>query len=186
VTRQQREDFERRVEQISNTASALFERYSPAQLTRRPAAASWSAAECVAHLNLTAARTVPLVETAVADLRDRGVRTDSPSRMDWLGQLLRWSLEPPPRFRARATAPFQPQSVEPFGDLLPDFLAWQKRAVEAARNAEGFDAGSCRITSPVSSRIRYNVLSALRIMETHERRHLWQAERAVSGAGVQQ
>lgn len=184
MTRQQREDFERRIEQISETACALFERYSPPQLTRRPAAESWSAAECVAHLNLTAARTVPLVETAVEDLRTRGIRTDSPSRMDWLGRLLRWSLEPPPRFRARTTAPFQPQSVDPFDELLPAFLGWHKRAVETARKAEGFDTGSYRITSPVSSRIRYNVLSALWILETHERRHLWQAERAVSGAGV--
>jgi hypothetical protein len=39
-----------------------------------------------------------------------------------------------------------------------------------------------KITSPFDSRVRYNVFSMFRILETHERRHLWQAEQAVSRA----
>jgi hypothetical protein len=42
----------------------------------------------------------------------------------------------------------------------------------------GLEAGS--IPSPFNARLKYNVLAAFRILETHERRHLRQAEAAVS------
>jgi hypothetical protein len=40
-----------------------------------------------------------------------------------------------------------------------------------------------KVTSPFDSRVSYNVFSMFCILETHERRHLWQAERAASPAG---
>ena len=108
MTRTQREQLERRLEANTQAAVGLFERFSAARLTHRPIEGSWSAAECVAHLSLTAAAAVPLLEAAVTDLRSQNIRKGSEGRMDWMGRLLRWSLEPPLRFKTRTTRPFEP------------------------------------------------------------------------------
>jgi hypothetical protein len=178
----QSQDFVRRLDAAAARAAALFETYSPAQLTRRPQPQSWSAAECEVHLSLTAAATLPLIEAAVADLRARDLRDLGPGRPDWIGRLLRWSLEPPPRFRARTTKPFEPQQVDPLSNVLPDFLRGQARATDIARRSEGLALSRAKITSPFNSHIRYNVFAALSIFETHERRHLAQAEQAAAAA----
>jgi hypothetical protein len=103
--------------------------------------------------------------------------------MDWLGRLLRWTLEPPPRLRTGTTAPFQPQRVEPLADVLPEFRRQQSRLVAALRSAEGLDLSARKVVSPFNSRVHYNAYAMFRILETHERRHLWQADHAVSGTG---
>jgi DinB superfamily len=129
VTPPQREELEEKLKANSDVAASVFERYSAAQLSRRPAEGSWSAAECVVHLSLTTAAAVPLLEPAVADLRSRGLVSSFPSQMDWIGSILRWSLVPPPRFKTRTTAAFQPLQVEPVSEVLPEFMRQQARVV---------------------------------------------------------
>jgi hypothetical protein len=179
VTSAQRREIEEGLARSTARVARLFDRHPVEEITRRPSPTSWSTAECVAHLTLTAAAAVPLLETALAELRERGGTTHAPSRMDWLGRLLRWSLEPPPRLKTRTAAPFVPVDVEPLERVRPAFEEQQARLVRILGEAEGLDLSRARVTSPFDRRIRYNALSMLRILETHERRHLWQAERAV-------
>jgi len=96
--------------------------------------------------------------------------------------MLNWSLEPRPWLKVKTTPGFQPLEVGPVLDVLPSFLERQERLVEALRSAQGLDLAAGTIVSPFNERIRYNVYSAFRIIETHERRHLSQAEAAVVGA----
>ena len=102
--------------------------------------------------------------------------------MDWVGRILTWSLEPPPRLRTRTAAPFRPPPVEPVSGVLPAFAGQQARLVELLRAAEGLDLGAARVVSPFDSRVRYNAYSTFRVLEAHERRHLWQAARALAAA----
>lgn len=181
MNRAQREALDSGFASSSRAARELFERYPPERLRERPPAGGWSAAECVVHLSLTSAATVPLVETALADLEARQLRNAGTSGLDWLGRMLRWSLEPG-RFSSKTAAAFTPQRTEPFTEVLPEFLRWQDRIAAALARGEGLALGAVKITSPFNSRIRYNPLSALAILETHERRHLAQAQRAAMGA----
>ena len=183
MTRDQVEELEGGFESSTTAAARLFAEHPADALTLRPEEGSWSAAECMAHLSLTAAASVPLLEEAVVDLRARGLVSDAPDRMDWLGRLLRWTLEPPPRLRTGTAAPFEPRGAEPLDEVLPEFRRQQSRLVAVLRSAEGLDLSARKVVSPFNSRVRYNAYAMFRILETHERRHLWQAKRAVSSAG---
>lgn len=182
MTRRQREQIERKLEACSARAAGLFERHSPERLAHRPRPESWSAAECVVHLSLTAAAYAPLLDAAIRDLRHRVLRRATASRMDWKGRLLNWSLEPRPWLRMKTTARFQPVKVGPITEVLPDFVKQQDGTVRALRSAEGLDLEAGSITSPFNEQLKYNVLAAFLILETHERRHLRQAEAAVSSS----
>ena len=179
MTPDQRREIEEALQTSSARVCEMLETRSPEELTHRPAPDSWSAAECVAHLALTSKGALPALEAVVAGLRARGLTTDRPSRMDWLGWLLRRALEPPPRFKTRTATPFQPLDVAPVSEVRSAFLDGQARLVRVLRDAEGLDLSRSKVTSPFDRRIRDNAYSMLRILETHERRHLWQAERAL-------
>lgn len=183
MTREQHEAIERRLLASSAAVARLFDDHTPETLTRRPRPEAWSAAECVKHLSLTAAAVVPLVEAALADLEQRGARRAGPSRMDWTGRLIAWSLEPR-WLRTKTTARFQPVEPGPVAGVLPEFQGQQERVLRALRAAIGLDLGRARIVSPFDARASYNAWSAFRILEVHERRHLRQAEQAARAASA--
>jgi hypothetical protein len=147
----------------------------------RPASDSWSVAECVEHLNLTSRAYVPLLRDALRDGRARGLTNPgSSSRLDLFGWLLVKSIEPPPRRRNRMKTPqpFVPQSIEAKAGVVREYDELQKTLVGFLSEAEGLAISKIKIVSPFNSRIRYTVYSALRVIASHQRRHLWQAEQA--------
>jgi hypothetical protein len=168
----------RQLDDCSRQAAAVVEGLVPEQLARRPAPESWSIAECIAHLTLSNTPFPPLLTAACAEAHRAGLVGAGPFKADLMGRLLKWTLEPPPRLKIKARAPFQPVRIEPVERVLPDFLAVQEQLVACVRAAAGLAIDKVKVVSPVDGRVKYNAFAALQIAAAHERRHLWQAERA--------
>jgi hypothetical protein len=175
---QQLADLIRQYDECSEQASSIVDGLTPEQLARRPAPESWSVAECIAHLTLSNAPFVPLLTAACAEARGAGLVGNGPFKPDLMGRFVRWALEPPPRFKVKAKAPFQPVDFGPAERVLPEFLDMQERMKACVRTAAGLAIDRIKVVSPVDSRAKYNAFAALQIVGAHERRHLWQAERA--------
>jgi len=138
---------------------------------------SWSAAECLVHLTLSTESFFPAWPAALAKARakcltDGGTR---PFRMDLAGGMLNWVLQPTRKIRNKAPAILQPSAS---GDVLAEFLRTQDRLLELVLESDGLALDRIKIPSPVNARLRYSVWSSFRITDTHQRRHLLQAERA--------
>ncbi|HWF07723.1 MAG TPA: DinB family protein [Bryobacteraceae bacterium] len=162
----------------ADRARKLSARAGAKQLTTRPRPEGWSAEECLAHLTMTTEGLLPMLRSALTNGRTRSVRSDGPFRMDMLGRMLVWALEPPPRFKAKAPPTLQPRTS---GDEVAKFMASQERLLELVPELDGLALDRMKVPSPASPKLRYNVLSSLMVTVAHQRRHLWQAERA---AGV--
>ena len=150
----------------------------------RPPSGGWSAGECLLHLNLTSERFAPVLEEAVARARAEGLTGTGSFRLDVVGWLLCRLLEPPYRLRTRTPPPFVP---DPDGtsarkaDVMTAFDTWQARLSAIVRSGEALALDRVRVVSPFAAGVKYSVYSALRIIPVHQRRHLWQAERATGG-----
>ncbi|MCB0832757.1 MAG: DinB family protein [Bacteroidetes bacterium] len=176
---EQRNHLERRLKSASDTVESLFERYTEEQLTQKPAQHSWSAVECVAHLNITMVAVAPLLKAAIHDLRSKNRTTVDPSRMDWMGRAVNWFLKPPPRFKTTTAASFQPLSVDSCTEELKTFRKNQIQLIEILGAADGLRLSERKIVSPFDHRVKYNAYSMLCIVVTHEERHIWQAQLAL-------
>lgn len=150
---------------------------------QRPEPGSWSAAECVAHLNLTAHHYRPVVTAAIEECRRWGDPAPARFRRDPIGWLLWRTAGPPVRMRARTTANFIPADTPPAADLVAEFDELQAEQLQWIAEADGLPIDRVRITSPYDARIRYNLFSCLTILPRHQHRHLWQAERAAAALG---
>ena len=157
---------------VHNTDGRLF--------TVRPSPGSWSAAECISHLSISTQMFLPVLKSAVEDAKKRGLTSERPPKMDLLGRVLAWFLEPPIRQRVKTAAPFVPRSVRAKSEAFGEFASLQDRLVELLHAARGLDLRKVKIVSPFDRRVRYNAFSAFRIVVAHQRRHLWQAEQAVA------
>ncbi|MFZ2490804.1 MAG: DinB family protein [Thermoanaerobaculia bacterium] len=148
--------------------------------TVRPKVSSWSAAECLGHLSVSTELFLPVLRRAIDDAKERGLSSTARPRMDLLGRVLKWFLEPPIRSRFKTTAPFVPRSTRTKADSFSEFAGLQKRLAEMLGELQPLDTSKIKIVSPFDKRVRYNVFSAYHIIAAHQRRHLWQAEQAVA------
>jgi hypothetical protein len=171
--------LEAQFREISERASALVSGQDPAIVALRPKPESWSAAECFAHLNLSVDPYFPVWERELDPARPNNRTEKNTYRLDFWGVMLVWMLEPPPKFRFPAPRKSQPVSIGEPDKILPGFLDRQGRIMEAIQQARGIAIDKIKIVSPFDARVHYSIWSSFCVNASHERRHLWQAERAV-------
>src|SRR5688500_2052257 len=88
-------DFESAIRRLD----ALDRSLATSGWERRPSPQSWSAIECVQHLNLTGEATLPRVREGIAAAKATAGRAPARYRRDLWGWLLWRGLRQPGRFR---------------------------------------------------------------------------------------
>ena len=163
--------------EATQRARTLVETTDGRVFTVRPNPQSWSAAECLSHLTLTGKAFVPAIQDAIAKAKKKSAKRRP--HIDLIGSALRWFMEPPVRMRNKTIAPFVPRAARPKFDAWAEFASVQSQLMYEALEANDVEFRAVRVTSIFDRRIHYTLYWAFRIIAAHERRHLWQAERAV-------
>lgn len=160
---------------------------SPAQLNWQPRGGkSWSILQCLEHLSLGHAKYLdgmwPILRTA--DPKKFPRRGDfSPGIF---GRMFLAILEPPPRFKAPAPAPIQPASSGKPVEVLAAWLGSHASIREFARAAAPYNLADLTMRNPFVPLVSVSLGTALQILVTHDRRHVWQAaevRKALDAAG---
>jgi hypothetical protein len=168
-------DIVEQLDAATRQALAIVNGLSAEQLTQRPAPDSWSVAECFAHLNITSTEYLPIISEAL-ERAPRETSATSKFKMDLMGRLLKWSVEPPYKIKTKTTGQFEPVEIGSPDQLVRAFSDLQEQLKSKIHQAKGVAIDKVKITSPFNNRLKYNLFSALQILAAHERRHLWQAE----------
>lgn len=158
----------------------LAESVDDATWMQRPPSGGWSASECIAHLTLSNAAFMPQLREGL-DRVPRGAPVPHRYRTGLMGWLIAWSLEPPSRSRTKTAPAFVPGGAEPRSAVIASFAKSHADLFAWLAQADGVPLNRIMIESPFARRVRYNAYALLRITAAHERRHLWQAQRAVAG-----
>jgi hypothetical protein len=174
-------DIEKELNDATQRAWTLVQSTDGRLFTVRPNPSSWSAAECLSHLSISTETFLPVLQNALDEARKRGLTAGKrPPKMDVMGRVLRWFLEPPIRKRVKTSGRFVPRSVRAKAEAFGEFASFQSKVAETIAAARGLDLNRVKVVSPFDKRVRFNLYSAFRILIAHQRRHLWQAEQAVN------
>jgi hypothetical protein len=169
------EQFEGAERHLQRVVSAATEE----ELNRRPPDGGWSAAECIAHLNLTGQAYRPILRDGLAEARKAG-RSAGKLKLDLLGWLLVKSVGPSRRFKSKTPAAFVPTVNLRTAELVKKFRTLQAEQIEVVRQSTGLPIDRVKVVSPFDPRGRYSIYSALRILAAHQERHLNQADAALN------
>lgn len=150
------------------------------QLNLRIESDRWSIAECLVHLNLFSEVFVSRIGIACENARREGLYGAGPYKMDFVGRLLKYVLEPPSKWTAITPDEFEPHVIEPLEKVIPTFNQLQSELIELVSDSSGLDLNRIKIISPVSKHVRYNLYSCFQIIAAHQRRHLRQADQSRS------
>jgi hypothetical protein len=143
----------------------------------RPDERSWSIAQCLDHLNVgNRVYLVPMRE-ALARARQKGAVRRGPIRPGALGRWFVANLEPPPKRRLSAPKKIVPAARTGKAEVMAEWGRLQAEVKDLLREAAELDLNHTRFVNPFISLIRFSVGTGFQVIATHERRHLWQAER---------
>ena len=123
------DDVEKELSEATQRAWTLVQSTDGRLFTVRPNASSWSAAECLSHLSISTEMFLPVLEKALSDARQRGlILKKGGLKMDVIGRVLRWFLEPPIRQRTLASITAASPKASTIGEPL------SSRRIEAKRH----------------------------------------------------
>lgn len=163
---------------IRRRARELVAGLSAEQLTRRPDPSKWSIAECLAHLNVTAAGYQPAIDGAIRRGKENKMAGKGPYKAGMLGSLLKWIAEPPPKFRLRAPKGIlPPSSITDPAQVVAQFMRVQDEWERQVREMDGLDLKKVKCETPLPPLPPLRLAAPVPWMLAHERRHLMQAEK---------
>jgi hypothetical protein len=171
----------REIERDLHAAGERLHRFaratSDSRWSERPAPGSWSAAECVEHLNLTARAILPRLREALDGARAAGGTPPARFRRGVIGWLIWRASQPTTRMRAKTGSAFEPVATPPPAELLAEFDRLLAEQIATLQRADGLPLQRIRVRSPFGP-VSYNAFAAFSILAVHQHRHLQQAERA--------
>ncbi len=177
------EEFRQQFERLADEADALVAPLKDDQFAWQPSPTSWSIAQCIDHLNVTARLYLPQLDEGIANAIRQGLYGEGPFKYWWLARLLVRMLEPPPRMRVKTPAAFHPPPERTRREIMAAFRAYQVQYIDRLRQANGLDLARARVRSPVASWLQMPLGTGFAAMTAHERRHLWQARRVIEAPG---
>lgn len=177
------DEFRRQFEGLATEADALVAPLTEEQFNWQPSPGSWSVAQCIDHLNVTARLYLPRLDEGIAEAIRRGLYGEGPFAHDFIGKVFVRTMEPPARLRVKAPADFRPAPQRSRSEIMAAFRAYQVQFVDRLRQASGLDLRRAKVVSPANTWIKMSLKSGFALMAAHERRHLWQAQQVMTSPG---
>jgi len=161
-------------------AKAAFGSLSAEQLNWKPAAKSWSIAQCFDHLITTHSLYFPLFEKmANGDAKQTFWESYSPLS-GFFGRFLIKSLRPENAKPMKTTAKAFPSSSEIGGDIIDRYVDHQNQMIEALKKLPAdIDPKKTIVTSPLMGLVTYSLDDCYEILAVHGPRHFNQAKRVM-------
>ncbi|MEQ8704118.1 MAG: DinB family protein [Phaeodactylibacter sp.] len=169
-------DLTARTENNIQRAQQLREQ-PEAALNRKPSPESWSALECIEHLNRYGEFYLPEIRERLGSTSHKG---SGVFKSGWLGNYFAKSLMPKAKLNKMKTF----SAMDPAGSsldktALSTFLEQQTETLELLKQARNVDLTKTKTSISISSWIKLRLGDTFRVVIYHNQRHLDQAERAV-------
>lgn len=173
----------RELEEVTQGAQGTFGHLSDDQLNWKPAAESWSIAQCFDHLITINRLYFPLFESLSMGTAELTFWERYSPLSGFLGKFLIKTLSPEYPKKTKTSPKAEPSASAIAPGILDRFTQHQSELIGHLRKLPpGLDPRRTIITSPLLRWVTYSLDDCLTILVVHERRHLQQARR-VTEAG---
>ena len=160
---------------------------SPSQANWRPDdGRSWSIVQCLSHLARMNRTYAAAISDAVNSPRVPKIDTPSVISPGWFAAKFIRAMEPPVRTKMKAPSTVRPLDESDPLQILDDFMSSHQPVRAVIQAGEGIDLNRLRFKNPFVPLLRWTVGTGLLVINAHDRRHLWQADRVKQARGFPQ
>ncbi|MGX5818374.1 DinB family protein [Chitinophaga lutea] len=160
-----------------------------AALLQQPAPGSWSAIQCLDHLNGYGQFYIPRLRAALEKGAAQGVAAKPTFKSSWLGNYFTNLMVPKEdgslRMKMQAPKGYRPVQQPDAEKTLQEFGRQQDQFLHLLQQASSTDIARVKVPTTLSSLLKLSAGDTFRFLIAHEQRHVLQALRAVLVAGGQ-
>jgi hypothetical protein len=170
-------------EAVAGDAKALFGHLNAEQLNWKPAADSWSVAQCLDHLISANHEYYPVFDRILKGEYRKPFLHGMPFLPTLFGSMMIKVLSPDSQRKFKAPGAARPSSSSIDPQIVDRFIAHQRETLAKMRLLGNSVPAGMIITSPFISVVVYSLLDTFRLIVAHERRHFAQAQRVIETGG---
>lgn len=156
------------------------------QLSRKASPDTWSAAQCLEHLNIYGRYYLPAIEKAIGDAKSAGSRPAPEFHPGWLGAWFSNLMRPLSggALKSKMKAPKNavPSDQPDARTTLAEFIDQQEKMLQLLEAAQVVNLEKIRIPISIAPWIRLKLGDTFQFVIAHIERHVLQAERAIGEA----
>lgn len=175
------------LQQDVNNLIAATGRYLASQphdlLLQQPAPGSWSAIQCLEHLNGYGRYYLPAIDEAFRKFLSQNRSVPENFHSGWLGHYFTQSMAPKPdgglKMKMQSPKNHRPAPRLDAAQTLDEFQAQQEWMLSLLQAAKKIDIGGIRIPTTLSKLIALKAGDTFRFLIAHAQRHMLQAIRSV-------
>lgn len=165
-------------EQAKTDFNALVEGLNDEQFNWRPGEDQWSAAECIDHLVAIGTLMMRKLDEGIEKAEANGWRSDGPFRYGRIGNWFVNAVGPrneKNRRKFKAPAVYAPTSNHSVSRLEKAFCDMQDEFITRVERANGLDLAKVKLSSPVTSLLKFSLGQWFALLAGHQQRHFQQA-----------
>lgn len=160
--------------------------YPTAGLQQKPSPTSWSALECLEHLNLTARHYIPEIQSKLKQAQGKQKEAVAYFKPGFIGNYMTKSMLPKEGEISNKMKTFggvQPTLDEDAEVIVKEFIAHQEAMLSLLETASAYNLQRIKVQSLISI-LYFRLGDAFRFLMAHNLRHMLQAKKALSHIGV--
>ena len=166
---------------IANKAKAEeLLKYTEEELNKKASEQSWSALECIEHLNRYGDFYIPEISMKMEKSESKSQKSNAVFKSNWLGNYFSNSMKYKEKLNTMKTF----SSMNPSGSslkksTLEKFISQQVDTIELLNRAKNINLTKTKTGITISQWIKLRLGDTFRVVIYHNERHLIQAEKAV-------
>jgi hypothetical protein len=168
---------------VARDVQTTFGSLTAEQLNWKPAADSWSVAQCLDHLIASNNEMLAVFDPVISGSKRTSFVERLPFLPGLMGRLMVKYVAPQGTQKLKAPASAVPSSSKLDRQIVNQFVSLQQEVIRKIKAVENLKPEQVIITSPFAGFITYSLLDACRIIVAHERRHFEQARRVMAMDG---
>jgi hypothetical protein len=143
----------------------------------------WSIAQCLDHLATINAFYSKAIRKGIEHGKTQGLKRRGPVKPGPFGAMFINSLEPPVKRRMRAPRGMGPALSKSRSEILSQYCAAHDAIRRLVLDSADIDVNRAKYRNPFLKLVNFRVSTGLRVINAHDRRHLWQAEQVQRADG---
>lgn len=167
-------------QEISDTVENHFSKLKDSQLNWTPAVHKWSILQCLEHIYISGRFYIDSIETKLSQLEPDSTLSAKKFRPGLIGDFFAKSMKPKAGRIKYKTKTFE-RTKPSAGNLDPEkiiyeFFKFQNQVHNTLRKAGNYDLERIKINSLMGSILKFNLGDSLRVVLSHNIRHILQAQ----------
>jgi len=178
--------LQHQAEVLLNKAIQEWQMIAPEKFSQQPAEDSWSAKQCIAHLNMYGDYYLPAIEAAILKAKQHTAKKQFTS--GWLGNYFTNMMLPgtneKPAKKMKAMKNYISLNNEDSDKVIATFIDQQEKLLQLLQYAKNIDLNNAKVAISIAKFIKLKLGDVLMFLIAHNYRHVLQAESALKASGV--